>query len=59
MRIRIAVENPRTEERSEELTALTDTGATLTVVPRPGHQQLGSGRVRSASLVLVATRGAA
>jgi len=52
VRVQIVVENPRTGERSEELTALADTGATLTVIPRHVLQQVGVREVRSASLVL-------
>lgn len=33
VRVQIVVVNPRTGARSEEVTVLADTGATLTVVP--------------------------
>jgi predicted aspartyl protease len=40
-RVAIVVENPRTGARSEELTALADTGAMLTVVPATTLRQVG------------------
>jgi clan AA aspartic protease len=48
VRVPIVVEHPRTGARSEELIALADTGATLTVVPGVTLRQLGiepAGRV--------------
>jgi clan AA aspartic protease len=52
VRVQVVVVNPRTGARSEEITALADTGATLTVVPGEVLQQLGIQRVRRISLVL-------
>jgi clan AA aspartic protease len=48
VRVPIVVEHPRTGARSEELIALADTGATLTVIPGGTLRQLGiepAGRV--------------
>jgi len=52
VRVEIAVINPRTGARSEAITALADTGATLTVVPGPFLESLGIEKVRTVSLVL-------
>jgi len=52
VRVQITVANPRTGTQSGELTALADTGATLTVVPGMVLQQLGIQRLRRISLVL-------
>ena len=52
VRVQITVANARTGTQSEELTALADTGATLTVVPGTVLQQLGIQRLRRVSLVL-------
>jgi clan AA aspartic protease len=52
VRIPIVVENPRTGARSEELIALADTGATLTVVPAAALRQLGIEPVGSVAVVL-------
>lgn len=46
MRVQIVVMNPRTGARSEEVTALADTGATLTVVPGEIVRQLGVAAVQ-------------
>ena len=48
----IAVINPRSGVRSEEITALADTGATLAVVPGSVLEALGIERTRRASFVL-------
>ena len=58
VRVQIAVINPRTGARSEEITALADTGATLTVVPGPLLESLGIEKVRTVSLVLADGRRA-
>ena len=58
VRVQISVLNPRTGARSEDITALADTGATLSVIPRDILQQLGIARVRSVSLVLADGRRA-
>jgi len=58
VRVQIVVVNPRTGARSEEMTALADTGATLTVVPGEMLRQLGIAAVRRVSLVLAAGRRA-
>lgn len=58
VRVQIVVLNPRTGERSEEVTALADTGATLTVVPGDVLRQLGIPTVRRVSLVLADGRRA-
>lgn len=52
VRVGIIVENRETGTRSDELIALADTGATLTVIPGYILQQLGIRRVRRLSLVL-------
>ena len=54
----IAVINPRSGVRSEEITALADTGATLTVVPGSILEALGIEKVRKISLVLADGRRA-
>lgn len=54
----IAVINPRTGARSEGITALADTGATLTVIPGQLLGSLGIQRVRAISLVLADGRRA-
>lgn len=58
MRVQIVVVNPRTGGRSEEITALADTGATLTVIPGAILQRLGIQRLRKISLVLADGRRA-
>lgn len=58
VRVQIAVINPRTGARSEEITALADTGATLTVVPGPLLERLGIEKVRTVPLVLADGRRA-
>lgn len=52
VRIQIVVINPRSGARSEELTALADTGATLTVVPGEALRRLGIPVLRRVPLVL-------
>lgn len=52
VRVDIVVVNPRTGARSEEITALADTGATLTVIPGEVLQRLGVQKLRTVSLVL-------
>ena len=54
----IEVINPRTGAASEEITALADTGATLSVVPGPLLESLGIEKVRTVSLVLADGRRA-
>jgi clan AA aspartic protease len=56
--VNIIVVNPRSGERSEEIIALADTGATLTVVPREILHRLGIQKVRTVSLVLADGRRA-
>lgn len=58
VRVEIVVANPRTGAQSEEITALADTGATLTVVPREILQGLGIQKLRTVSLVLADGRRA-
>jgi clan AA aspartic protease len=58
VRVEIAVINPRTGARSEEIVALADTGATLTVVPGPLLARLGIEKIRTISLVLADGRRA-
>ena len=58
VRVQIVVTNPRTGARSEEVTTLADTGATLTVVPGEIVRQLGIAAVRRVSLVLADGRRA-
>ena len=52
VRVAIVIENPRTGARSEELTALADTGATLTVVPATALRQVGIDPVGTVAVVL-------
>lgn len=58
VRVQIVVANPRTGARSEEVTVLADTGATLTVIPGNILQQLGIQKLRKISLVLADGRRA-
>jgi clan AA aspartic protease len=58
VRVDIVVMNPRTGARSEEITALADTGATLTVVPGEILRRLGVQKLRTVSLVLADGRRA-
>lgn len=58
VRVHIVVVNPRSGARSEEVTALADTGATLTVVPGEILRHLGIVPVRRVSLVLADGRRA-
>jgi len=58
VRVLIAIINPRTGARSEEITVLADSGATLTVVPASLLENLGIERVRRISLVLADGRRA-
>jgi clan AA aspartic protease len=58
VRVQIVVMNPRTGARSEEITALVDTGATLTVVPGNILHELGIQRIRKIPLVLADGRRA-
>jgi aspartyl protease family protein len=51
VRVEIVVVNPRTGARSEEITALADTGATLTVISGEVFQRLGVQKLRTVSLV--------
>lgn len=54
----IVVVNPRTGVQSEEIAALADTGATLTVIPGEVLRRLGIQKVRTVSLVLADGRRA-
>ena len=47
----ITIINPRTGARSDELTVLVDTGATLTIVPRPFLEALGIVKTQSVSVL--------
>lgn len=58
MRVQIVVMNPRTGARSEEIIALADTGATLTVVPGGLLRELGIEEVRRVRLMLADGRRA-
>lgn len=58
VRVEIVVTNPRTGARSEEITALADTGATLAVVPEDLLERLGIRKLRTVSLVLAERRRA-
>jgi aspartyl protease family protein len=58
VRVEIAVINPRTGARAEGITALADTGATLTVIPAPLLESLGIEKVRPVFLVLADGRRA-
>ena len=58
VRVDIVVVNPRTGARSEEITALADTGATLTVLPGEILLGLGIEKIRRVSLVLADGRRA-
>lgn len=58
VRVEIVVVNPRTGARSETITALADTGATLTVVPGQILASLGIQKIRRVSLVLADGRRA-
>jgi predicted aspartyl protease len=59
VRVAIVVINPRTGGRSQELTALADTGATLSVIPRDTLEPLGIARIRTVSLLMADGRRAA
>ena len=52
VRVTIVVDNPRRGARSEELTALADTGATLTVVPATALRQVGVDPVGTVTVIL-------
>lgn len=52
VRVPIMIENPRTGGRSDELIALADTGATLTLVPATVLRQLGIEPIGSVPVVL-------
>lgn len=58
VRVPVVVVNPRTGSRSEELIALADTGATLTVIPGEVLRRLGIPALRRVSLVLADGRRA-
>ena len=58
MRVAIVVVNLRTGARSPEITALADTGATLTVIPGEILQRLEVPKLRTISLVLADGRRA-
>jgi predicted aspartyl protease len=52
VRVEIAIVNPRTAARSEEIVALADTAATLTVVPGQLLGRLGIEKIRTVSVRL-------
>lgn len=56
--VQIAITNPRTGARSEEFTALADTGATLSVIPASLLESLGIAKVLAVTLVLADGRRA-
>jgi hypothetical protein len=58
LRVEIVVVNPRTGARSEAITALADTGATLSVIPQPVLERLGVETLRRVSLLLADGRRA-
>lgn len=58
VRVEIEVINPRTGAASEGITALADTGATLSVIPAPLLESLGIEKGRTVSLVLADGRRA-
>ena len=51
VRVAMTVINPRTGARAEDITAVADTGATLTVVPGQLLESLGIEKTRAVSLV--------
>ena len=57
--VQIAIINPRTGARSEEIAALADTGATLSVIPAALLESVGIDKVRSVMFVLADGRRAA
>lgn len=58
VRVGVVVVNPRTGAQSEVITALADTGATLTVTPGEILERLGIEKLRGVSLVLADGRKA-
>ena len=58
VRVEIVVVNLRTGAQSEEITAVADAGATLTVIPGEILQRLGIQKLRTVSLVLADGRRA-
>jgi predicted aspartyl protease len=58
VRVAMTVINPRTGTRSEEMTAVADTGATLSVIPGQILDGLGIARRRAVSLMLADGRRA-
>jgi len=56
--VNIMVVNPQTGVRSGEISALADTGATLTVIPGEVLRTLGIQKVRTVSLMLADGRRA-
>ena|SRR3989454_3780623 len=58
VRVDVVVSNPRTGAQSEGVTALADTGATLTVIPADILRRLGISTLRRISLVLADGRRA-
>jgi clan AA aspartic protease len=56
--VQITIVNPRTGVRSEEFTALADTGATLCVIPAVLLESVGIDRLRPVSLVFADGRRA-
>lgn len=59
VRVAITVLNPATVARSDEIIALADTGATLTVIPADVLTAVGIERLREVTLVLADGRRAA
>src|SRR2546428_10653215 len=58
VRVDVVVSNPRTGLQSQGVTALADTGATLTVIPAEILHRLGISTLRRISLVLADGRRA-
>ena len=58
VRVDVVVSNPRTGVQSQGVTALADTGATLSVIPAEILHQLGISTLRRISLVLADGRRA-
>jgi clan AA aspartic protease len=56
--VRIAITNPHTGAQSEDITALADTGATLTMIPGSMLERLGIEKVDSVRFVLADGRRA-
>jgi clan AA aspartic protease len=50
--VQIAITNPRTGAQSEAISAVADTGATLSVIPAALLESLGIAKMRSVALIL-------